>query len=111
MMSVHFNLRHSGEVRRLPKPIQSYMRNRFMFLPEYLGLLRCFEYEGEVNGKQVRRVSIFSPAGAEEKHLIIKKKQDLAQHPEMLLFEGYIDRQGNAYVADRRTPVRKTKAV
>jgi hypothetical protein len=64
-----------------------------------------------VNGKQVRRVSIFSPAKAEEKHLKVKTRQELQTHPEVLLFEGYIDGQGNAYVADRREPVRKVKAV
>jgi hypothetical protein len=109
-MGMHLHLRRNGEARRLPKPIQDYMRYRFMLLPEYLGLLRCFEYQGEVNGKSVRRISIFSPNRVEEKHFVIKTRQDLEQHPEMLLFEGYIDRQGNAYVADRRAPIRKTRA-
>ena len=86
------------------------MKYRFILLPEYLALLRCFEYEGEVNGKPVRRISIFSPAKAEEKKFSIKTRQDLAQYPEMLLYEGYIDAQGNAYVADRRAPVKKTRS-
>ena len=80
-----------------------------MLLPEYLGMLRCFEYQGEVNGKLVKRVSIFSPNKAEEKHFVIKTRHDLEQYPEMLLFEGYIDSQGKAYAADRRAPVRKTR--
>ncbi len=81
-----------------------------MLLPEYLGMLRCFEYQGEVNGKLVRRISIFSPNKAEEKHFVIKTRLDLEQHPEMLLFEGYIDSRGNAYAADRRASIRRTRA-
>ncbi len=102
-------LRHGGEVRRLPKPIQDYIRRTFSYTPEALTLLRCFEYNGEVKGKQVKRISVFSPVSAEEKHLIIKTRQDLEQYHDILLFEGYIDRQGKAYVADRRTPVKKPK--
>lgn len=117
-MSIHLrhennenkNLRRENKIRKLPKAIQEYMRHRFKLLPEYLELLRCFEYDGQINGRQVRIFSIFSPNKAQEVHLLIKTRQDLEQHPEVLLYQGYIDNQGNAYVADRRAPVRKAKA-
>jgi hypothetical protein len=107
---MHIHIPHKNEARRLPKSIQEYMRVRFKLLPEYLELLKCFEYQGTVGGKQVRRFSIFSPGGAAEKHVVIRTRQDLEQHPDMLLFEGYIDSQGNAYAADRRAPVKMRKA-
>ena len=107
---MHIHLRNENEAKRLPRAIQEYMQRRFILLPEYLELLRCFEYDGQVNGKQVRRISIFSPLKAREKRLIIKTRQDLEQHPELLLYEGYIDSQGKAYVADRRAPTRRVKA-
>jgi len=106
---MHFHLGHGGEARRLPKQIQDYIRRTFFYTPEALRLLRCFEYNGEVKGKQVKRISVFNPASAEEKNIIIKTRQDLEQHHEMLLFEGYIDRQGNAYAADRRTMAKRTR--
>lgn len=106
---MHIHLRRENEIRKLPKPIQEYMRHRFMLLPEYLELLRCFEYDGQINSRNVRLFSIFSPNRAQEKHLLIKTRQDLEQHPEMLLYQGYIDNQGNAYVADRRAPITKAK--
>ena len=99
---MHIHLRHTNEARRLPKAIQEYMRHRFILLPKYLELLRCFEYVGQVSGKQVRRISIFSPNKADERKLLIKTRQDLEQHPELLFYEGYIDSDGKAYVADRR---------
>ena len=100
---MHIHLRNGNEAKRLPRAIREYMRRRFILLPEYLELLRCFEYDGQVNGKQVRRISIFSPNKAREKKLLIKTRQDLEQHPELLFYEGYIDSEGKAYVADRRT--------
>ena len=101
---------YKSEARKLPRPVHEYMRRRFIFLSEYLDTLRCFEYDGIVNGKEVSCIRIFRPDGVKERHLSIRTKSDLDQHPEMLLFEGYIDRQGSVYVADRRPPLRLLKA-
>ena len=106
---MYIHLRHNGEVKRLPKAVQNYMKHRFILLPEYLGLLRCFEYNDEVNGKRIRHFKIFDPVKARDMHVLIKNRADLEQNPQMLLFEGYIDYQGNAYAADRRQPIRRTK--
>ncbi len=100
---------HKNGTKRLPREVQEYMKRRFTLLPEYLDLLRCFEYDGLVNEKRVRCIHIFSPNRAREYHLSIKTNQDLGQHPEMLLFQGYIDGQGSVYVADRRAPLRQAK--
>jgi len=108
---VHLHLRNENEAKRLPGVIQEYMRRRFILSSDYLRSLRCFEYDGQVKGKQVRRIIIFSPSIAYEKKLLVKTRQDLEQHRELLLFEGYIDNAGNAYVADRRTPSSRVKAV
>ena len=108
---MHIHLRNENEAKRLPRAIQEYMQRRFTLLPEYLELLRCFEYDGQVNGKQVRRVNIFSPNKAREKKLLIKTRQDLQQHPELLFYEGHIDSEGKAYVADRRSPNSRVNAI
>jgi hypothetical protein len=108
---MHLSLWHKSEAKKIPKPVHEYMKHRFHFLPEYLDTLKCFEYSSQVNGKSVRRLRIFSPAGAQEQHLEINSNLDLERHPELLLYEGYIDYQGNAYVADRRAPLYRRKAV
>ena len=100
---------HKNEAKKLPRTVHEYMRHRFILLPEYLDALRCFEYDGQVNQKQVSCIRIFSPCRAQERCLNIRTKSDLDQHPEMLLFEGYIDREGSVYVADRRPPLRLVK--
>ncbi len=107
---MRLGFRHSQEDRKLPVSVQEYMRRRFILLPEYLETLRCFVYDSTVNEKQVKRISVFSPIQAREHGLFIKTETDLHQHPEMLLYEGYVDNQGKAYVADRRTPSRLDKS-
>ena len=101
---------HKNDAKKLPRAVQVYMTWKFDLVLEYLNILRCFRYEGIVNGKEVGCIRIFSPYKVKEQRLSIRTKSDLDQHPEMLLFEGYIDRQGSVYVADRRLPVRAAKA-
>jgi hypothetical protein len=96
---------HKNGAKKLPRAVQEYMWRRFNLVPLYLDTLRCFEYAGIVNGKEVKRIRIFSPNRAKEQFLSIKDSVDLDKHAEMLLFEGYIDSRGNVYVADRRAPV------
>jgi hypothetical protein len=101
---------HRNEAKKLPEALREYMIRKFNLVLEYLNMLRCFEYDGVVNGKEVRCIHIFSPYRAEEQRLSIKHKEDLDQHPEMLLFEGYMDGQSSVYVADRRPPLRLVKS-
>jgi len=84
---------------------------RFDLLPEYLCMLRCFEYDGVINGKEVRYLHIFSTYRAKDQHLSISNITDLEQHPEMLLFKGHIDKQGNVYMADRSPPLKHKKVI
>ena len=75
-----------------------------MLSDSYLKMLRCFEYEGIVGEKQVRRFSIFGINESDDKSVVVKIKNDLDKNPKMILFEGYIDKAGKAYAADRRSP-------
>lgn len=102
---MHLYPHHTGNPRRLPRPVRDCMTRRFGLLAEHLETLRCFDYDSTVNGKQVRRFRIYSPLIAQQQNVAIAGLSDLEKHPNMLLFEGYIDREGEAYVADRRIPL------
>jgi len=93
---------HKNGSRKLPRLVRDYMERKFNLLPEYLDMLRCFEYVTRDNGRQVRCIRIFSPDKAREYHFSIKTNLDLEQHTEVLFFEGYMDSCGSVYVADRR---------
>ena len=103
---MHLHPGRNGHSRKLPRPINDYMRQRFGVLPEYLDALRCFEFEGAVNDKEVMRYRIYSPVKAQRQKITIAGLSDLEQHPGMLLYEGYINTEGKAYVADRRSFLR-----
>ena len=96
---------HNGKVHKLPGAVREYMSRRYNLLPEYLECLRHVEIDGIVNGRNVKRIRIFSSCKVRELNMVINSNSDLEQHPEMVLFEGYIDRQGDVYVADRRPPI------
>ena len=96
----------NGHSKRLPGPIHDYMIRRFGMLPEYLENLRCSEFDDVVNDKKVMRYRIYSPTKAEQQKITIARLSDLEQYPGMLLYEGYIDKEGKAYVADRRASLR-----
>lgn len=98
-----FSLKIHNRVKEIPPIVQEYMERKFNLVAEFLHTLRCFEYEGTVNERSVQRFQIFSPEKAE--HLSIKNRFDLGQHPELILFEGYIEGHNRVYVADRRTPL------
>ena len=82
---------HKNKSRKLSRPVKHYMQRHFGLLPEYLGLLRCFDNETYMVGKRVNYISIFNPYKAREEHFIIETKSDLDRHPELLEYEGYID--------------------
>lgn len=94
----------NGRPTKLPRPVRDYVARRFCLPVEHLETLRCFEYDGTVNGKQARRFRIYSPEMAHQRSIRITAMSHLEEHPALLLFEAYIDREGEAYVADRRTP-------
>lgn len=101
---MHFHFwQKNGGAKKLTRPVEEYMRQAFMLRREYLSELRCFEYDGVINEKPVRCIRIFSPHLAQGQYILIRTNEDLAQHPEVLLYEGYIDAQGNAYIDDQRT--------
>lgn len=102
-----FSFWKSDDVRRVPEPVLHYMKRRFMLPSLYVSGLRCFESDGSHQGERVTKLRIFSPTMAGSFGLTLKTGVDLEQHPEALLFEGYIDRGGRVYVADRRSSARR----
>ena len=107
-MRLHFPWKTNNgndRARHVPQSVKVYMVHRFLLLPEYVDMLRCFEYpEMMNNNKPIRRFSIFSPHKAQELHLSIKTLADLLNHREVLEYEGHIEADGTVYVADRRLP-------
>ena len=103
------NFRGETGVKRLPWPIEEYLRQRFMLRTDYVSRLRYFEHDDMLHEEPVKQVRIFSPDLAKQHSVAIRRNSDLEQHPEVLVFLGYIDRRGQIYIADRRTPMSQAK--
>ncbi len=94
-----------SQVRKLPRPVQDFLKRRFNLPEEYLKILRCLENTGQDSVNQTTNISIFSPIRAREHRLNIKTAADLGRYPEMVLFKGHIDSRGGVDIDDRRGPV------
>jgi hypothetical protein len=97
-----------SQIKKLTRPVQEFMIRQFNLPIEYLDVLRCLEI-----GEAAKRKGfcVFSPAKAREYRLTIRTRADLGKHPEMILFKGYIDREGTIKINDRRRAIweRQTK--
>lgn len=57
---------------------------------------RCVDLPGEANGQPVMLLRIFNPKTVQEKGVVIEGWATFDEHPELILFEGYLDRRNNA---------------
>jgi hypothetical protein len=61
--------------------------------------LRCVELEGTLNGAgPVTFIRVFSLKAAEQKGVVVTSWEAFDQHPDLVLFEGYITRADEAYL-------------
>ncbi len=90
--------------KRIPETVREYLRKRFMMPGAYIEGFRCIETSRLVDGKMANWIRVYEPSLARRKGLAIRDDLDLDQHPEVVLFEGYVTMEGRIYLADRRQP-------
>jgi hypothetical protein len=65
--------------------------------------MRCVEREGVLeNGISVTFLRIFSPMEAQRRGINVSGWETFDQHPELILFEGYLTRANEAYLERKR---------
>lgn len=95
--------RQKDKAKRLHKPVQEYMQHKFALPVDYLGELRCFEYDSDMNGKPVKYLRIFNSRPARSQNTVVRTNADLDRQPQVLIYQGYRDNQGNIYIEELRT--------
>lgn len=60
--------------------------------------IRCVDKEGTNRSVPVTLLRVFSLKNAAEKSITVTGWETFDQHPELLLFEGYLARDNNAYL-------------
>lgn len=105
-----FRRRSGPVIKKLAWFLKEYLKRRFTLPADSVEKLRCFMRDGEVLGEAVKRLYIFNPELAKEHGVTIRNNLDLEQHPEMLLFVGYLaDTPHRIYLADRQTASNQVK--
>ncbi len=64
--------------------------------------VRCVEREGALDGKAVTFMRVFRRSEVAQKGLEVTGWETFDQHPELLLFEGYLTRANEAHLERKR---------
>ena len=65
--------------------------------------IRCVEREGMLEGKgPVTFMRVFKPKEAEQKGVVVTGWETFDQHPDLILFEGYLTKSNEAYLERKR---------
>jgi len=66
--------------------------------------MRCVEREGAIDNNTiaVTFVRVFKPSEAEEKGVTVKGWETFDEHPDLVIFEGYVTRRNQAHFERKR---------
>ncbi len=64
--------------------------------------LRCVDKPGAINGEPVKLLRVFSLSQLSSRAVAVTGWETFDEHPELLLFEGYLDWKNHAYLARKK---------
>jgi len=64
--------------------------------------MRCVEKDGIVDRKPVKLIRVFKPTEAKQKGVVVTGWDTFDQNPELILFEGYLTIDNEAYLEKRK---------
>ncbi len=64
--------------------------------------MRCVEREGVLDGMQVTFLRVFKPMEAQQRSIDVTGWETFDQHPDLILFEGYLTRTNTAHLERRK---------
>ena len=102
---MHIHIGRNGHANKLSRPVREYLRKRYTLSNDYLNRLRCFQLDGILYEKPVRRIRIFDPVIARQQGNDIRTSMDLDRYKGVITFEGHVNENGKLYFADRRPPL------
>ena len=83
---------------RWPQNVLPYLENKYHLLPKEMLHLQCTRYQKKNNGMPMNFIRIFDRERAWEQGVNIKKYRDLDGHPQLVLFEGFILKNGTVHL-------------
>lgn len=88
-----------------PQHMLACLEEKFHLLPKDMAVLRCIGRQGLLGGLPVSFVRIFNRAKAYEQGIIVEDYRDLDKHPELVLFEGHILKNGTVHLRKKQSIV------
>ena len=83
---------------RWPENVLPYLENKFHLLPKEMLHLQCTRYQRKRNGMSMDFIRIFDRERAFEQGVNVRKYRDLDRHPQLVLFEGFILKNGTVHL-------------
>ena len=65
--------------------------------------MRCVEREGSLEGKKVKFLRVFKPMEAQQKGIPVTGWETFDQHPDLIIFEGYLTESNKAHLERKKT--------
>ena len=81
-----------------PDNVLACLETEFCLLPKDMVLLRCVGRRRSLGGLPAIFVRVYDPVTAFEQGIIIKDYRDLDKHTKLVLFEGYILKDGTVHL-------------
>ena len=81
-----------------PENVLGCLENKFHLLPKDMAHLQCIRDRRAHNGIPMSFIRIFNRMETYEQSVSIKQYHDLDEHPELVLFEGHILKNGAVYL-------------
>jgi len=95
-------LSRNNRPKTLPKIVEEFMTKEFNLSPIYLKDLRYFENTTFIDDRQLKEMRITSRNLLRQTNLKIKEYVDLDNHPDLVLYDGYIEDGSKIHINDKR---------
>ena len=93
------------DCRQWPKNLTNCLKNEFQLSPEDMESFQWVTLSGSFGGFSVSVVRIFNHFEAQESGLAVNDYHDLDEHPEMIVFEGYVFEDGPVHLRKKESLV------
>ena len=88
-----------------PRNLTNCLKNEFRLLPEDMLSLQWVTLSGSFGGFSVSVVRIFNHVEANESGFTVSNYHDLDEHPEVVIFEGYVFKDGPVHLRKKESLV------
>ena len=88
-----------------PGNLKDCLKNEFQLLPEDMSSLQCVTLSGSFGGFSVSVIRIFNHVEVHEAGFTINDYHDLDEHPEVIVFEGYVFKDGPVHLRKKESLV------